>query len=297
VNWHLTLDVPGEYTEQWKPLVITTGDQNDFKARYAEENEENVIYFLTADPNNPNSILSCLRMARQNAIRIRDIIPTEMWESLNILYHYVQDGCKRPKSILSDPNVFCSEVKWRNLTIGGIAAEIMANDESWRFFSMGKLLERADKTSRILDVKYYMLLPSLSHVGTTLDTVQWAALLKAVSGFQAFRHTYGRIVPELVAEFMILDHDFPRSILYCLTEAQHCLHDITGTRIGYFTNPAELQMGQICAGLSYHTIEEIFEQGLHEFIDDLQIRINVLGKAVFDTFFSRVPAIEQTQDN
>jgi len=296
VNWHLTLDVPGEYGEQWKPLVITTGDEKDFASRYAVENKENVIYFLTADPDNPNSILSCLRMARQNAMRIRDIIPTEMWEALNVLYHYIQDGCKRPQIILKDPNTFCSEVKWRNLIIGGIAADIMANDEAWRFFAMGKLLERADKTSRILDVKYFMLLPSLDHVGTALDTVQWAALLKAVGGFQAFRHTHGRIVPEKVAEFMILNHEFPRSILYCLTEAQQCLHDITGTRIGYFTNPAELQLGQICAGLSYHTIEEIFEQGLHEFTDDLQIRFNVLGKAVFDTFFSRLPAIEQTQD-
>ncbi len=296
VNWHLTLDVPGEYSEQWKPLVITTGDREDFEARYLEENKENVIYFLTADQNNPNSILSCLRMVRHNAMRIRDIIPTEMWEAINVFYHYVQDACKNPQLILKEPDAFCAEVKWRNLTIGGIGWDIMGHDEAWRFFQLGRLLERADKTSRILDVKYFMLLPSLNHVGTTLDTVQWAALLKAVGGFQAFRHTHGRIVPQKVADFMILDHDFPRSILYCLTQAQHCLHDITGTRIGYFTNPAELQLGQICAGLSYHTIDEIFEQGLHDFVDDLQMRLNVLGKAVFETFFSRIPAVDQTQE-
>ncbi|WP_045210737.1 alpha-E domain-containing protein [Desulfonatronovibrio magnus] len=295
VNWHMTLDVPGQYGEQWKPLVITTGDKNFFETRYADENKENVIYFLTADDNNPNSILSCLRMARHNAMCIRDIIPTEMWEAINVFYHYVQDACRDPKLILKQPDTFCAEVKWRNLTIGGIASDIMGHDEAWRFFRMGRLLERADKTSRILDVKYFMLLPTINHVGTTLDTVQWTALLKAIGGFQAFRHTHGRILPEKVAEFMILDHEFPRSVLYCLTEAQHCLHDITGTRIGYFTNPAELQLGQICAGLSYHTIDEIFEQGLHEFIDDLQMRLNVLGKAIFETFFSRLPAIETNQ--
>ncbi len=296
VNWHLTLDVPGEYGEQWKPLVITTGDHEDFESRYKKESKENVIYFLTADPQNPNSILSCLRAARQNAVTIRDIIPTEMWEAVNVFYHYVQNACRRPQTILDDPNAFCAEFKWRNLTIGGIAWDIMAHDEPWSFLRLGGLVERADKTSRILDVKYFLLLPSLDHVGSALDYVQWAALLKAVGGFQAFRHAYGRIIPEKVVEFLILDHDFPRSILYCLTAAQQCLHEITGTRIGYFSNPAELQLGQICSGLSYHTVAEIFRQGLHEFTDNLQIRLNILDRAICETFFSLLPAIEQNQE-
>ncbi|WP_291320836.1 alpha-E domain-containing protein [Desulfonatronospira sp.] len=296
VNWHLTLDVPGQFGEQWKPLVITTGDHSDFEARYAQESKENVIHFLTADEKNPNSILSCLIAARQNAFAIRDTIPTEMWEAINVFYHYSVQACRNPRKIINDPEKFCAEVKWRNLMIGGIAWDIMAQDEAWRFFRMGRMLERADKTSRIVDVKYFMLLPSIAHVGSTLDYAQWGALLRAVGEFQAYRHAFGKISPTDVVRFLILDHDFPRSILYCLTEAQITLHEITGTRIGYFTNPAELQMGQICAGLSYHTIEEIFEQGLHEFTDDIQARINHLGKAIFDTFFSRIPAIDQSAE-
>jgi len=296
VNWHLALDTPGEFGEQWKPLVVTTGDKKSFEARYPEESKENVIYFLTADEKNPNSILSCLIAARQNAFAIRDIIPTEMWEAINVFYHYIKNICQNPERLVRDPEKFCAEVKWRNLILGGIAWDIMAQDEAWRFFRMGRLLERADKTSRIVDAKYFMLLPSIEHVGSTLDYAQWGALLKAVGGFQAYRHTYGKINPSDVVRFLILDHDFPRSILYCLTEAQISLHEITGTRIGYFTNPAELQMGQLCAGLSYHTIEEIFEQGLHEFTDDLQARINHLGKSIFETFFARLPAIDQSAE-
>src|SRR5690606_19314911 len=97
---------------------------------------------------NPNSIRSCLRQCRQNAVRVRNIIPTEMWAAINVFYHYVEDACKTPERIIQSPNEFCAEVKWRNLTIGGIAAEIMDHNEPWRFFSLGRLLERADKTLR-----------------------------------------------------------------------------------------------------------------------------------------------------
>lgn len=292
VNWYLTLDVADEYGEQWQPLVITSGDEVDFAARFPEGNKENVIYFLTADPLNPNSVLSCLRSARYNASRLRNILPTEMWEAINVFYHYVESVCRDPQKIIDSPNEFCAEVKWRNFIIGGIATDIMAHDEAWLFFRLGRLLERADKTSRVLDVKYFMLLPASNQSGSVLDYVQWGALLKAVGGFQAFRECYGRISPRMVTEFLILNHDFPRSMLYCLTESQHSLHEITGTRIGYFSNPAEMQLGQIISSLSYRTIDEIFSQGLHEFTDDFQMRLNALGNAVFDTFFTLVPTVD-----
>ncbi|EFI35826.1 protein of unknown function DUF403 [Desulfonatronospira thiodismutans ASO3-1] len=293
VNWHLTLDVQDQYLDQWMPLVVTTGDYKDFQARYQEESKEGCIYFLTADPVNPNSILSCARAARQNAIFVRDILPADMWEAINVLYHQVQHACERPETIQMMPNSFCADVKWRSLTIGGIAWETMSHNEPWRFFRLGALLERADKTSRILDVKYFMLLPSINHVGSTLDYIQWGALLKAVSGFQAFRHDYGRIVPEKVAEFLILDRVFPRSILYCLSQAQSCLHDLTGNNLGRFTTSAERYLGQICSSLSYKTIQDIFDQGLHEFTEELQMKMNRLDTAVFDTFFSLWPGVQQ----
>ena len=168
----------------------------------------------------------------------------------------------------------------------------MDHDEAGMFFHMGRLLERADKTSRILDVKYFILLPDSSGVGTNLDYVQWSALLKATSSLQAYRHHHGRIVPVRIAELLLLDHHFPRSVLYCLSGARDCLHAVTGTPLGYFSTPAEKLFGRLCSELAYHSIEDIFEQGLHEFTDSLQTKMNAVDVAIFQTFFARVPAVE-----
>lgn len=286
VNWHLTLDLPDDRGEQWLPLVMTTGDHTRFFERYAAADKESVVRFLTFDGDYPNSIRSCLAAARENARTVREMIPSEMWEQINVFYHLILEAAKRPGPILDNPFHFCDEVKLRSQTVGGIAEEAMMHDEAWSFFRLGRLLERADKTSRLLDVKYFILLPSVSEVGTAMDYVQWGALLRAISGFQAYRHSYGKIIPDQVVQFLLLDHDFPRSVLYCLTEAQRCLHYITGTRIGYFTNVAEQRLGMICATLSFMDIDEVFIQGLHQFTDDLQRKMNLTDQAIQETFFA-----------
>ena len=294
VNWYLTLDSPAVDQEQWTPLLRTTGDFKVYMERYGEINDENVIRFLTFDTSYPSSILSCLGIARDNARSVRDIIPSEMWEQINVFYHLAVDAARHPETVLDNLFDFCGEVKRRDFTIAGIAYDAMARDEAWDFFRMGRLLERADKTSRILDVKYFLLLPDVAQVGSTMDYVQWAAMLKATSGLEAYRHRHGRIQPDDIVQFLLLDRDFPRSALYCLSEAQYCLHAITGTRIGYFSNPAEKRLGQVCAELSYQTVEEIFEKGLHEFTDSLQTKMNTVDEAIFETFFALYPAIDET---
>ena len=168
----------------------------------------------------------------------------------------------------------------------------MDHDEAWHFFNLGRMLERADKTSRILDVKYFVLLPDVQDVGAVVDTVQWTALLKATSSFQAYRHRIGKITPYGVADFILMSHSFPRSVLYSLTEAQRLLHGITGTRIGYFSNDAEKLLGQLCAELSFRSIEDVMELGLHEFTDRLQVKMNEIDNAVFNTFFAVMETIE-----
>jgi uncharacterized alpha-E superfamily protein len=168
----------------------------------------------------------------------------------------------------------------------------MDHDEAWLFFELGRLMERADKTSRILDVKYFILLPHQNAVGTNLDFIQWAALLKAISGLQAYRQHYGRIQPIHVAEFLLLGHLFPRSVLYCLNQAQTHLRELTGTPMGSFSNDAEKQLGRLYSDLTYLTIDDVFHQGLHEFTDLLQKRMNDVDLAMFNTFFALVPAVE-----
>ena len=176
--------------------------------------------------------------------------------------------------------------------MSGLAKDSMDHDEAYHFFNLGRMLERADKTSRILDVKYFVLLPEVQDVGAVVDTVQWTALLKAISGFQAYRHSVGKITPWGVTGFILMSHSFPRSVLYSLTEAQRLLHNITGTRVGYFSNDAEKLLGQLCAELSFHAIEDVMEQGLHEFTDRLQVKMNEIDNAVFKSFFAVMEPVE-----
>ena len=151
---------------------------------------------------------------------------------------------------------------------------------------MGRLLERADKTSRILDVKYFMLLPSVADVGTPLDTMQWSALLESASALEMYRKRHGRITPAQVADFLILDREFPRAMHFCLIEAEESLSAITGNRGGRIYTTAEQQLGRLRSELDYTHIDEIIDQGLHEFIDHFQVRLNEVGQAMHESFFA-----------
>jgi len=291
VNWLLTLDIPEQYGEQWGPLVDTTGDKAWFTEKYSESSRENVINFMTFDAEYPNSIRSCLRAARENARTVREIIPTEMWEEINIFYHTVERAARESETVTGNPFAFCSEVKRRGFALGGIAGSAMTKDEVFHFLELGRMLERADKITRLVDVKYFFLLPSAQDVNTTLDHIQWSALLKAASAFQTYRHLYGPISPSQVVELLLLNHEFPRSLLHCVSRAQTALHGITGTRMGHFSNLAEKHLGQLVGELSFYSVEDIIKIGLHEFTDKTQSRMNETDVAIYRTFFSPVEPV------
>src|SRR5262245_23406652 len=237
VNINLTLDLGESMKEQWGPLVDTTGDRPAFEKRFGQPTRENVWEFLTFDKDNPNSIVACLRAARENARSIREIIPSEMWEELNKAYLMVR-GTETAEA-LDHPHDFLEKVKISSQLMLGMTDSVMSRGEAWHFAQLGRLLERADKTSRILDVKYFILLPSSAEVGTPLDLIQWSALLKSASAFQMYHRSRGRITPSQVADFLILDRQFPRAMRFCLNHAEQSLHCITGSPRGAGTTPAE----------------------------------------------------------
>jgi uncharacterized alpha-E superfamily protein len=150
---------------------------------------------------------------------------------------------------------------------------------------LGQFVERADKTSRILDVKYHILLPSGSDVGSPLDFLHWMALLKSVTGFNTYRRIYGNINPLNVVEFLVLNKYFPRSIYYCLKEAEVCLHHISGNLGGGFKNPAEKAVGELRSQLEFAEVGEIIDYGLHEYLDNIQIKLNKLSDLIDSTYF------------
>jgi len=249
-----------------------------------------VIHFLTFDSANPNSILSCLRSARENARSVREIISSEMWLQLNKFFLMVNSAADNAKHLDSDSlNEFYSDVKQASHLFSGISEATMTHGEPWHFCRLGQMLERADKTSRILDVKYYLLLRSADDVGTPFDDIQWAAVLRSASAFEMYRKRHGRISPRGVVEFLMLDREFPRAIHHCLLTARDSLHAISGTPIGTFRHPPEKLLGQLCSDLSFAGVEEIISHGLHEYLDDLQTKMNAVGGGIYETFFAFKP--------
>lgn len=288
VNLNLLLDSSGGMVQQWEPLVLTTGDLALFQERYGGAIAENVIRFLTFDSKYPNSILSCLRSARENARSIREIISSEMWEQVNDFYLMVQAAAQADS--VSHLSEFFSQVKLASHLFAGVMDATMTHNEGWHFGQIGRFLERADKTARILDVKYFILLPSVRDIGSTLDELQWIALLKSASAYEMYRkRSQHRITPTAVAEFLILEREFPRSIQFCLLQAEQCLHQITGTPVSTWRNPVERSLGRLRSDLDYLVIEDIIHTGLHEFLDNLQRQMNDVGDKIFTTFFILEP--------
>ena len=285
VNLKLLLDLPVGSSHQWQALVDTTGDNQEFHRRYGTATQPNVIRFLTFDVENINSILSCLRIARENARSVREVISSEMWEQVNQFYLMVTAAARR-KGPLSDPHEFFASVKTASQLFAAVSDATMTHNEGWHFHRLGRELERADKTSRLLDVKYFLLLPTVADVGTTTDDLQWAAVLRSASAFEMYRKRHGRIRPDYVADFLLLDALFPRAVQFCLLSARESVHAISGTAPGMFRNSAERLLGELCSELAYSEIGDIIAGGLHEYLDRLQSRMNDVGDGIHETFFA-----------
>ena len=292
-NHHMILDLPAGVGEQWEPLVATTGDDDLFKKYYDTFNQDTVVRFLAFDERNPNSILSCLKMARENARSVREWISSEMWLQVNTFYLMVNEASRRDGGIemLHD---FFFDIMMASHLFAGLAENTMTHDEGWEFARLGRMLERADKTARIIDVKYFILLPSVDYVGTPYDHILWGSILRSASAFEMYRKRYGQIAPDQIIEFLLLDAEFPRAIHHCLIRAEQSLRNISGTMRGRFTNRAEKALGRLLSDLDYTQVEEIKAIGLHEFIDDLQTRLNRVSEIVHETFFAP-PATPQSQ--
>jgi uncharacterized alpha-E superfamily protein len=288
VNLNLSLDLPRGTAEQWEPLVATTGDHESFTARYGKATKGTVIQFLSSDAANPNSILSCLVAARENARSVREIISTDMWEQVNRFHLMVRDAVSRG---LASQNLhaFLADVKANSHLFLGITDATMSHGEGWHFARLGRLLERADKTSRILDVKYFILLPTVAEVGTPFDIIQWSALLKSASALEMYCKQHGRISPNPVAEFLILNPNFPRAIRYCLIKAEDSLHAIAGSESDRHNNLAEQRLGRLRSEMDYIDMAEILSGGLHEFFDGFQLKLNRIDDAIYETFFALRP--------
>ncbi|AHF89084.1 hypothetical protein OpiT1DRAFT_05979 [Opitutaceae bacterium TAV1] len=289
VNLQLLLDFQNfddhALTVHWMPIVQSSGDETLFTSLHPRATGEAVTQFLVFQTENTNSVLSAVTQARENARMVRDQITVELWEELNRLYLFLHSPRAR-QLIRSSPAEFFQEVKAASLLMQGITDAIVMRNEGWNFLQVGKYLERADKTSRILDVRHATF-PDRGAPGpiSPADTPAWSAILRSCSAWDAYQSLYGaEVQPAEVAELLILSEDFPRSVRYCVERLNTDLRDISGVAAGRFSNDAEKLAGRLLAELQFSTASDIFETGLHTWIDLLQTRLNAIGAALFKTY-------------
>ena len=275
---HLNIDAPGDDQAQWFPVVATTGDHELFEKLYGSATEKKVLNFLTFDERNDNSILNCLLKSRENARSIRPIITSEMWNELNSTHVYIQKIAATAHERRTGSE-FYDRIRKSCQLFTGIMDTTLSHNEAWHFGRLGNLIERADQTSRILDVKYFILLPTPEYVGTAFDDIQWTALLKSVSALEMYRRARPSVRHNHVVEFLILNREFPRSIHSCLTRAEASLCRIlsgnTKDCVSYN------RVTSLCRKLSSITITEIIKEGLHEFLDQIQSQIIEINTCIY----------------
>jgi uncharacterized alpha-E superfamily protein len=289
-NLQLLLDFQGldekRLAEYWLPIIQASGDEEAFFKLHSKATGAAVTEFLVFQMENPNSIIQCIGQARENARMVRDQITADLWEELNGLYLFVHSPEAR-EVWRRNPGDFFGQIKASSLLVVGISYGTLTHNEGWWFIQAGKFIERADKTSRILDVRFQRL-PDKGLPGSIsqTETVEWSAILHSCSAWDAYRAIYGADVhPKHVAEFLVLNEDFPRSIRFCAGELNTALRRLSGVSEGRFQNDAERLAGRLLAELQFSTVEEIFEQGLHRYLDEVQTKLNNIGVALFNAYF------------
>ncbi len=292
VNLDLMLDARAiQVMDHWMPVILTTGDDADFLARYPNPTPQDVTHFLTLDTANPNSIIVSLRNARENARTVRDQISEEMWEAINDLHLFLGSD-DAPTLLKRAPSEFFQRILHMSYLVQGITSSSLSRDTGWLFYTLGCNLERADKTTRMLDICAH--LPTDPAKQTAAQALRWVALLRSASAYNACqRASSGRLEPASIIDFLLFSDDFPRSVNYCIREVDQALHSISGGSKIQYSNKAEKLSGKLLADLTYGSIEEALSFGLHEHLDRLQTRFNEIGQAVFETFILIPEATQQ----
>ena len=289
VTHDLILDQPENLIDPWEPLIQVTADQEKFNKRHDRMTAETVTHFLAFDETYSNSMLSSLRQARENARGVRESLSSESFEQLNDFYHFVLDASRQ--SSLSSINDFFDSVRRIAIQWTGVLDSTMPRDIGWHFANVGRLIERADKTSRILDVKYFNLLPRVDDVGTAVDDMQWSALLYAISGFEAYRRQSHLIGIHEVVNFFLFNKTFPRSVLFCVVGVDGSLGEINNMSKSRKTKIAsKSKTAQLRHRLENTEVKEVLAGGMHQFIDLLQSSLNDIGNAMNEDYFHSLVA-------
>lgn len=264
--------------EEWRSVIATSGRSRDFESRHATYSGAQVWNYLLREKENQTCVRSMFAQLRSNARLARNAISTELWEVLNESWMQIDEALARPVAQNSVSDVVAM-IRRAGTQAHGAMAGSMLRDEGFHFARAGTLIERADNVARILDMKYFILLPSLSYVGSSLDTSQWDNILRSVSGDRAYSYiNAGQIDARGIVEFLVLDHRFPRSLAFSHSDLRHQLEALA--RLHGREGKCDELMREADTHLSDITADDIFERGLHQFLLDFTSRNAAIADAI-----------------
>lgn len=279
VNSHLLMDLPRTVKLGWEPIIDILSIREDFYEHYEEADERNVVKYMVTDKHNPGSIINSLTQARENARTIREILPRESWEQINALYLSAVQNCQ---SILGRRHRYESlnNVIHSNQTLTGMLAGTMTHDEAYAFLRMGRNLERADMTTRIIDVRSASLLPDLDDEQSAFDNIQWMGVLKSMSAYQMYRRELRlRITRADVLRFLLLESRFPRSLAHTLEQVKALLQELP------HHDNAIVPIDKLQSKLLKAKPQSLKQDSLHKFIDDMQLGMITITEQISETYF------------
>lgn len=293
----LLLDAGAEAADEsqfWSPILMTTGDEEAYLAKHGAIRGDLVADFLALSADNHNSILTCVRAARENARTIRDQISDEIWGCLNALRLFV-DSAEGASLHRHQRAAFYERVLRGSYEFQGIVNSTTPRGDAWHFLRLGASLERADKTSRLVDTCSALSRELPPH--PEARPMRWAALLRSCSAWHGYQEYHSRLDPAKVIEYLMLEESFPRSVANSVAAVKKALVALCASRSAE-TVPEPVRLaGKLHAHIVYSTIDDIFAQGLHEYIDDLQTRLNHIGTTIFETFVlyaDLLPVLDET---
>ncbi|MDU9004437.1 alpha-E domain-containing protein [Sedimentitalea todarodis] len=263
---------------EWKSVIVTSAAQSAYEATYDGYDSARVTNFLLRDTDNPGSVFSAVKSARDNARLVRTALTSEVWVAVNETWMLLCDILKHPVKETELPELLAA-IRQQCAFVRGALTGTMLRKDTYHFCQIGIFIERADNTARIIDVKYHALLPASSFVGGRLDNVQWETLLRSVSAHRSFRWAVeeGYTAPA-IASFLILDRRMPRSLLFCMDEIVANLGNLADSYGGRCASHGLADT--LCARLDNRDISSIFDEGLHEFLGSVIRDTATLGQQI-----------------
>lgn len=277
-GFRIALTRPDNSENEWASVLDAAGVKFAYQAIHDDFDQATVINYLLRDKSNPSSVLAVLEGARNNARLVRTALSREVWEATNQCWLEVKQALARPVRDRDLPTVL-GLIRQQSAQVRGALHGTMLRNDIYNFARIGTFLERADNTARLLDVKYYVLLPSISQIGSALDNVQWENILRSVGARGSYRWLHGgEISPASIADFLLLDGRMPRSLHFCCSKIHSNLAHLEKDYAS--RHPCHDQIEALLGRLSSTTVDEVFENGLHEFILDFLTDISAVGGAI-----------------